>query len=118
MPALTPDQEALVEDVRAFLDNEPEAPAFENLDQRFSYLVDYQRRLNEARLAVPAWPAELGGRGLDVAEAAVVSRALGLGGAPELINFVGTDVVGPALLRFAAPADSALTWASQARSRK
>jgi alkylation response protein AidB-like acyl-CoA dehydrogenase len=103
MPALTPDQEALVEDVRAFLDNEPEAPAFKNLDQRFSYLVDYQRRLNEARLAVPAWPAELGGRGLDVAEAAVVSRALGLGGAPELINFVGTDVVGPALLRFAAP---------------
>jgi alkylation response protein AidB-like acyl-CoA dehydrogenase len=103
MPALTPDQEALVEDVRAFLDNEPEAPAFKNLDQRFSYLVDYQRRLNEARLAVPAWPAELGGRGLDVAEAAVVSRALGLGGAPELINFVGTDVVGPALLRFATP---------------
>jgi alkylation response protein AidB-like acyl-CoA dehydrogenase len=103
MPALTPDQEALVEDVRAFLDNEPEAPAFKNLDERFSYLVDYQRRLNEARLAVPAWPTELGGRGLDVAEAAVVSRALGLGGAPELINFVGTDVVGPALLRFAAP---------------
>jgi alkylation response protein AidB-like acyl-CoA dehydrogenase len=103
MPALTPDQEALVEDVRAFLDNEPEAPAFKNLDDRFSYLVDYQRRLNEARLAVPAWPAELGGRGLDVAEAAVVSRALGLGGAPELINFVGTDVVGPALLRFATP---------------
>jgi alkylation response protein AidB-like acyl-CoA dehydrogenase len=103
MPALTPDQEALVEGVRAFLDNEPEAPAFKNLDQRFSYLVDYQRRLNEARLAVPAWPAELGGRGLDVAEAAVVSRALGLGGAPELINFVGTDVVGPALLRFATP---------------
>jgi alkylation response protein AidB-like acyl-CoA dehydrogenase len=109
MLSLTANQAALAKEVRAFLDNEPEAPRFESLDDRFAYLVDYQRRLNQASLAVPAWPANLGGRGLGPADAAVVSRALGLGGAPELINFVGTDVVGPALLRFAAP-DRLQAW--------
>jgi alkylation response protein AidB-like acyl-CoA dehydrogenase len=106
---LTPDQQGLVDEVSAFLEQEPPPPPFKNLDERFAYLVDYQSRLNDASLAVPAWPVELGGRGLGPADAAIVSRALGLGGAPELINFVGTDVVGPALLRFAA-ADRLRGW--------
>src|ERR1700676_4716533 len=77
MLSLTADQAALVEEVRAFLDNEPEAPRFESLDDRFAYLVDYQRRLNQASLAVPAWPVHLGGRGVGPADAAGVSRPRG-----------------------------------------
>ena len=101
MPALTAEQQTLVEEVGAFLAHEQPVPWFATLDDRFDHLVAYQRRLNEAGLAVPAWPTDLGGRGVGPADAAVVSRALGLGGAPELVNFVGTDVAGPALLRYA-----------------
>ena len=95
--------DGLVAEVAAFLAGEPALPPFADLDQRFAYLVAYQRRLHEASLAVPSWPVHLGGRGLDPRAAAAVATALGRGGAPELINFVGTDVLAPALLRFAAP---------------
>jgi alkylation response protein AidB-like acyl-CoA dehydrogenase len=103
MRAPTAEQQQLVAEVGAFLDAERPAPWFATLDDRFDHLVAYQRRLNAAGLAVPAWPTSLGGRGLGPADAAVVSRALGVGGAPELVNFVGTDIVAPALLRHADP---------------
>jgi alkylation response protein AidB-like acyl-CoA dehydrogenase len=99
MRPLTTEQQALVGEVGTFLAAERPAPCFATLDDRFDHLVGYQRRLNAAGLAVPSWPANLGGRGLGPADAAVVSRALGMGGAPELINFVGTDIVAAALLR-------------------
>src|ERR1700752_5101747 len=90
----------LIAEVEAFLAGEPPAPVFEDLDRRFHYLVGYQRRLHEAGLAVPGWPIEMGGRRLDVARAVTVSSELGRRGAPELINFVGTDVLAPALFKF------------------
>ena len=93
----------LVAEVDAFLRAEPLPPSFDDLDQRFRYLVGYQRRLHEAGLAVPGWPVEVGGRGLDVADAVTISSALGRAGAPELINFVATDVLAPALFRFGDP---------------
>jgi alkylation response protein AidB-like acyl-CoA dehydrogenase len=65
------------------------------------YLVDYQARLHSAGLVVPGWPVRFGGRGRSVREATAVSVALGAGGAPELINFVATDVIAPGLIAFA-----------------
>jgi hypothetical protein len=79
------------------------------MDDRFNYLVGYQSRLHRDGLAVPAWPEEFGGRGLGVEDVAAVATALGHGGAPELINFVGTEVVAPALLQFASP-DELRVW--------
>jgi len=96
-----PRSEELVAEVEAFLRVEPLVPHFADSDERFAYLVGYQRRLHEVALAVPAWPSELGGRGLGPRDAAAVATALGRGGAPELINFVGTDVLAPALFQFA-----------------
>lgn len=93
----------VVAEVEAFLRAEPAVPGFQTLEERVSYLVKYQARLHAAGLAVPAWPVEYGGRGLDVRDAVAVAEALGAGGAPELINFVATDVVGPALLAFGDP---------------
>jgi alkylation response protein AidB-like acyl-CoA dehydrogenase len=92
-----------VAEVESFLAAESPAPEFRSLDERFQYLVGYQRRLHGAGLAVPGWPVDLGGRGLDARDAVAVSSALGRRGAPELINFVGTDVLGPALLRWGDP---------------
>ena len=69
-----------------------------NLDDRFEWLVDFQRRLHDAGLAVVSWPEAYGGRGLSPFDAIQVAEALGRAQAPELINFVATEVVAPALL--------------------
>jgi alkylation response protein AidB-like acyl-CoA dehydrogenase len=101
----------LVAEVEAFLRHDPGLRTRPGtpLDERFAALVDYQRRLHAAGLAVPAWPVEFGGRALAPGQAAEVNMALGRGGAPELINFVGTDVLAPALFAFGRRADL-LRW--------
>ena len=71
-----------------------------SLEQHFEELVRYQRALHAAGLAVVAWPTEVGGRGLKPSEAAAVAQRLGEAGMPELINFVGIEVLAPAMLAF------------------
>jgi len=100
---LADEEQALIAEVGAFVASEQPMPEFASLGDRFSYLVGYQQRLHEAGLVVPSWPKELGGRDLGVRADAIVATALGAHGAPELINYTGTDVVGPALLQFAEP---------------
>lgn len=63
-------------------------------------LIEFQAELHRAGLAVVSWPERYGGRGLDPGAAAIVARRLGELGAPELANFVGIEVLAPALLRF------------------
>jgi alkylation response protein AidB-like acyl-CoA dehydrogenase len=107
---LTPHQEELAAEVRAFLAHEPEVGRHhQDQDEQVAALIAYQRRLHSAGLAVVAWPEHFGGRGLAPADAAVVAAELGRGRAPELINFVGIDIVGPALQRFAGD-DRLLRW--------
>ena len=47
-----------------------------------------------------AWPAEFGGGGRPPVEQIVVDQELAAAGAPEFVNVVGLDVLGPSLLRF------------------
>jgi alkylation response protein AidB-like acyl-CoA dehydrogenase len=79
----------------------------ESVDGHMAELVEFQRQLNDAGLAVVSWPAHYGGRDLDAGAAAVVAKRLGELGAPELANFVGIEVLAPAMLRFADKADLA-----------
>jgi alkylation response protein AidB-like acyl-CoA dehydrogenase len=106
---LTEPQEALAAEVRAFLAGEPLGGHHADQDELVQALVAYQRRLHQAGLAVVGWPERFGGRGLAPADAAVVAAELGRGRAPELINFVGIDIVAPALQRFADD-DRLLRW--------
>jgi alkylation response protein AidB-like acyl-CoA dehydrogenase len=99
--ATTPEQKALVAEVRSFLAGIDRAPLPDDLDERFASLVAYERKLHAAGLAVVSWPERFGGRGMGPVEAAIVSEELGLGGAPETINFIALEVVAPALFRYA-----------------
>jgi alkylation response protein AidB-like acyl-CoA dehydrogenase len=72
-------------------------------EDHVSFLVAFQRRLNEVGLAAVAWPSEYGGSDLGPVEYAIVCEELGRARAPELINFVALDVIAPALLRYAEP---------------
>lgn len=100
MSRLSPELAQLDSEVHAFVEGLPAEPSSLTLEERFAYLVDVQRRLHEAGLAVVAWPEKWGGRGLGPEAAAVVSTALGRSGSPEVINFVALDVLAPALMKF------------------
>jgi alkylation response protein AidB-like acyl-CoA dehydrogenase len=107
--SLTPDQERFVDEVRAFAGGiEPEPRHYSVADQ-FKFLVDFQRRLQDAGLAAVAWPVEYGGRGLSPVDYAIVCDELGRARAPEVINFVGIDVIAPALVVYA-DGDQLRSW--------
>lgn len=95
------DHDALRREVATLIERLDRRPLPRHLDERFARLVEAQKQLHDAGLAVVAWPERFGGRGFGPAEAAVVAGALGRAGTPETINFVALEVVAPALLRYA-----------------
>src|SRR5690606_34020833 len=70
------------------------------LEEHFRQLVEYQKALHAAGLAVVSWPERFGGRGYGPAETAFVAERLGEARMPELINFVGIEVLAPAMMAF------------------
>jgi alkylation response protein AidB-like acyl-CoA dehydrogenase len=65
---------------------------------------DYLRRLAPGGWAVPGWPTEYGGRGMNRQDSRVVAEELRAFGPPDLYPFhVGLALVGPALLRHGTP---------------
>lgn len=93
----------LTDEARRFVESRSDRFSVDELDedQLFAALVEHQRALHAAGLAVASWPVEYGGRGASAAAAASISRVLGEAQAPELVNFVGTEVLTPALLTHA-----------------
>lgn len=102
-PAATldrPRRAELADEIRRFVAENRTDALPHDLDERFAWLVDYQRRQHAAGLAVPAWPERFGGRGLALDEAIVVLEELGRARSPELINVVAVEVLAPALMAF------------------
>jgi len=98
---ITPNQIRFGDEVRAFaVQLEPE-PRHCSVEDQFRFLVDFEGRLQDAGLAAVSWPSEYGGRDLGAVEYAIVCDELGRARAPEVINFVGIDVIAPALLTYA-----------------
>jgi alkylation response protein AidB-like acyl-CoA dehydrogenase len=99
---LTPDQEHLRDQVRAFLRSHCPAPEEipHRLDDRMAFLREWQRKCYEAGYVGRAWPAEYGGGGRPPVEQLIVDEELAAAGAPEFPNIVGLDVIGPSLLAF------------------
>ena len=98
----TPSERALAHDVSAFLTREGlvSAELPRALDDRMSVLRRWQAACYAAGYVGRAWPAEFGGGGRPPVEQIVVDQELAAAGAPEFVNIVGLDVLGPSLLRF------------------
>src|SRR6478735_5426935 len=98
----TPSERALQEEIRAFLAAEGLDPRDlpRALDARMDALRGWQARCHAAGYVGRAWPSELGGGGGPVAEQIIVDQELAAAGAPEFVNVVGLDVLGPSLLTF------------------
>jgi alkylation response protein AidB-like acyl-CoA dehydrogenase len=98
--ALSPNELALREEIRAFLaDHQPDSAEIpSDFDERVGFLREWQRALHDAGLVGLAWPAEHGGRGASLSEQIVANQVFAQTGAPAIIGSVGLDVVGPSLI--------------------
>src|SRR5919197_107612 len=98
----TESERRLQEEVRAFLAGARlDAAALPHaLDERIEALRAWQARCHAAGYVGRAWPQEFGGGGGPAAEQIVIDQELAAAGAPEFVNVVGLDVLGPSLLRF------------------
>src|SRR3954451_8941404 len=95
-------ERALQDEVRSFLAQAPLAGAAlpRALDDRIALLREWQGSLPAAGFVGRACPSEFGGGGGLPAEQIIVDQELAAAGAPEFINVVGLNVLGPSLLRF------------------
>ena len=99
---LTPEQQRLQEEVRAFLADHGRTPEEfpRQLEERIASLREWQAQCHAAGYVGRAWPREFGGGGRPAVEQIIVDQELAAAGAPEFVNVVGLDVLGPSLLRF------------------
>src|ERR1700736_6245440 len=95
-------ERALAQEIGAFLHREGMRSAAlpHALDERMAVGRRWQRACYDAGFVGRAWPAEFGGGGRPPVEQIVVDQELAAAGAPEFVNVVGLDVLGPSLMRF------------------
>jgi alkylation response protein AidB-like acyl-CoA dehydrogenase len=98
----TDEERALQAEVRAFLapGRQMLADLPRSLDARMEVLREWQATCHEAGYVGRAWPEAFGGGGRPPVEQIIVDQEFAAAGAPEPVNVVGLDVLGPSLLRF------------------
>jgi alkylation response protein AidB-like acyl-CoA dehydrogenase len=96
----TPEQQAFRARLRTWLgENAPrEVPEFPRYEDEVAFLTAWQRRLNEGGWCGLSWPVEYGGAGVGVIEQAIYNEEMARAQAPEPINKVGINNVGPTLM--------------------
>jgi alkylation response protein AidB-like acyl-CoA dehydrogenase len=83
-------------------------------DDSFPARLDWQRTLHAAGWIAPHWPAEFGGRGLNIVDQVACDRVLARYRAPDLAGVLGVNNVAPTLMRWGTPAQQAHLRAIQA----
>ncbi|MCE7882685.1 MAG: acyl-CoA dehydrogenase [Actinobacteria bacterium ATB1] len=97
--SLSPDEEDFRAEVREWLEGHraPEPPDGTDLEAHVEALRSWQCALAGARLVGVHWPEHFGGRGLTWIHNFVVQEELARARAPEIINRIGVNLVGPTL---------------------
>jgi alkylation response protein AidB-like acyl-CoA dehydrogenase len=96
----SPAEEAFRAELRAWLRANVPAERAEHatLAEEVAYLRDWQRRLAGAGWVGIHWPREYGGRGASVIEHYLLQEELAAARAPEIVNRIGVNLVGPTLI--------------------
>jgi alkylation response protein AidB-like acyl-CoA dehydrogenase len=104
--SFTPAQEAFRLRLRAWLAENlppgwgsPDFPGFADEDEETAFLRAWQARLHRAGWCGLGWPREYGGAGATPVEQAIYDEEMARAQAPELVNKVGINNVGPTLMR-------------------
>jgi alkylation response protein AidB-like acyl-CoA dehydrogenase len=72
-------------------------------DDSFAARLDWQAALHAVGWIAPHWPAEFGGRGLNIVDQVACDRVLAQYRAPDLAGVLGVNNVSPTLMRFGTP---------------
>jgi len=95
----TPEEQAFRAELRAWLAaNVPRAPLPDTLEAEAAYLTAWQRTLYDAGWAAVHWPRAYGGRGASLTETAIFQEEMARARAPQMMNRVGINNVGPTLI--------------------
>lgn len=105
--SFTPSELAFRDEVRAWLaanpsDTDPELFSHD-LETRVAAGRRWQRRMYDAGWVGVGWPKEHGGRGATLTEEIVFHQEVARAGAPELVNVVGINMLGPLLIQYGRP---------------
>jgi alkylation response protein AidB-like acyl-CoA dehydrogenase len=114
--ATTPELVAFRHELRAWLDghltdefkSDPLADPTGAEGEAFERRRAWQRVLHQGGWVGVHWPAEYGGRGATLAEYALFLVTCGEAGAPEPINVIGLNMVGPTLIEHGTAAQKGL----------
>jgi alkylation response protein AidB-like acyl-CoA dehydrogenase len=98
--AFSPAEEAFRTELRAWLRAHVprEPPAHATLADEVAALRAWQRTLHGGRWVGIHWPTEYGGRGASVVEHYLFQEEIAAARAPEIINRIGVNLVGPTLI--------------------
>ncbi|HJT37737.1 MAG TPA: acyl-CoA dehydrogenase family protein, partial [Actinomycetota bacterium] len=96
----TPEQASFREQLRAWLSSHvPHGLASPGTREGFEQHRAWERRLFDAGFAGISWPAEYGGRALDVVSQAIFEEEYLTANGPERINVVGEKLMGRTLMK-------------------
>jgi alkylation response protein AidB-like acyl-CoA dehydrogenase len=98
--SFSPAEEAFRAELRTWLaDNLPRAvPERQTLADEVAWLVEWQHKLAGGRWVGVHWPQAYGGRGASVVENYIFQEEMARARAPEIINRIGVNLVGPTLI--------------------
>jgi len=68
------------------------------IEESFSYLRAWQRKLHEGRWAVVSWPKEYGGRSATLTQQAIFWEEMARVEAPPMANTLGLGLIGPTII--------------------
>jgi alkylation response protein AidB-like acyl-CoA dehydrogenase len=95
------EEQAFATEIRDWLAEHLDAPPhFDSLDDEVAWGREWQARLAADRWVGIHWPAEYGGRGASPIEVAIYNMEYARARAPQPVNRVGVNNVGPTLLAF------------------
>jgi len=99
--AFSAEEQAFAAEIRAWLAEHLEAPPrFASLDEEVAWGRAWQATLAADRWVGIQWPVEYGGRGASPVEVAILNMEYARARAPQPVNRVGVNNVGPTLLAF------------------
>ena len=76
-----------------------DAVAFASLDEEFAFLRGWQAKLARDRWVGVHWPEAYGGRGAGAEASYIFQEEMARARAPEVINRIGVNLVGPSLMK-------------------
>ena len=74
------------------------------LEESFSYLRAWQRKLYEGGWAAVSWPKEYGGRSATLMQQAIFWEEMARQEAPPMVNALGLGLIGPTIIAHGTPA--------------